>query len=389
MEPVCAISVPISALYSAADLAHHGAVAIPAPIKVTVPPMRKLRVLILSLSFLPLIASAHHAGASVYDPLSMIEIEGEVTRVLWRNPHVRLMVSVTDADGNAVQWKVEGNSVSTLSRMGLTAEVINVGDRLRIAGWPARRPVNEMFAINMLLPGATQELLLTARATPRWSDDTLGNSTLLTSDGQAATAEDAKLGIFRVWSTNMANPASFPLFNDVITQEKNYPLTDSARAARESWDSINDNPYLGCTPMGMPRVMGQPYPIEFVDNGDAILLRIELYDIERVILMNTTLRPEDVPASPLGHSVGRWENETLVVTTNRVNWRFFDQSGVPLGDTAEIIERYTPSRDGNQLDFSLSVTDPATFTEPVTLEKYWTWRQGEEVQPFECTGFDN
>jgi hypothetical protein len=273
--------------------------------------------------------------------------------------------------------------------MGLTAEVIAVGDRLRIAGWPARRPVNEMFATNMLLPGETQELLLTPRATPRWSDDTLGNSTLLTSDGQTATAEDAKLGIFRVWSTNMANPASFPLFNDVITQEKNYPLTDSARAAREAWDSINDNPYLGCTPMGMPRVMGQPYPIEFVDNGDEILLRIELYDIERFILMNTTLSPEDVPASSLGHSVGHWDDKTLVVTTRRVNWPFFDQSGVPLGDDASIVERYTPSQDGNRLVFSISVTDPATFTEPVTLNKYWTWRPDEKIQPFECTAFDD
>ena len=351
--------------------------------------MRQTLLLVLGVFFFPLVAFGHHAGASIYDPLSMIEIEGEVTRVLWRNPRVRLEVNVADATGSTVQWKIESNSVSTLTRMGLTAEVIAVGDRLKIAGWPARRPVNEMFAINMLLPGETQELLLTARATPRWSDDTLGNSTLLTSDGQAATAEDAKLGIFRVWSTNMGNPASFPLFNDVITQEKNYPLTDSARAARESWDSINDNPYLGCTPMGMPRVMGQPYPIQFVDNGDEILLRIELYDIERVILMNTMQRSEVVPASPLGHSVGRWENETLVVTTNRVNWRFFDQSGVPLGDAAEIVERYTPSRDGNRLDFSISVTDPATFTEPVTLKKYWTWRPDEEVQPFECTGFDN
>jgi hypothetical protein len=339
----------------------------------------------LALSLLPFAATGHHAGASIYNPLATIEIEGEVTRVLWRNPHVRLQIKVLDASDNEQLWEVESNSVSTLSRMGLTEDVIAIGDHLKLAGWPARRPVNEIFATNMLLPGELQELLLTARATPRWSNDTLGSAAILTSDGLAATADDAKRGIFRVWSTNMGNPESFPLFNDVITQEKNYPLTDSARAAREAWDSINDNPYLGCTPMGMPRVMGQPYPIEFVDNGDKIVLRIELFDIERVIHVGSDLRSADVARSSLGHSIGRWESDTLVVTTNRVNWPFFDQSGVPLGDNAEITERFTASDDGNRLDFTISVTVPATFTEPVTLKKYWTYRPGEKIQPFNCT----
>jgi hypothetical protein len=342
----------------------------------------------LGLSLLPLAATGHHAGASIYNPLATIEIKGEVTRVLWRNPHVRLQIETLDESGDEQLWEVESNSVSTLSRMGLTEDVIAVGDHLKLAGWPARRPGNKMFATNMLLPGESRELLLTARATSRWSDDTLGSAAVLTSDGLAATADDAKRGIFRVWSTNMGNPESFPLFNDVITQEKNYPLTDPARTARESWDSINDNPYLGCTPMGMPRVMGQPYPIEFVDNGDKIILRIELYDIERVIHIGSDLRSADVARSSLGHSTGRWESDTLIVTTTRVNWPFFDQSGVPLGDNAKITEYFTASEDGNRLDFTISVTDPATFTEPVSLKKYWTYRPGEEIQPFNCTLID-
>jgi hypothetical protein len=34
------------------------------------------------------------------------------------------------------------------------------------------------------------------------------------------------------------------------------------------------------------------------------------------------------------------------------------------------------------------VSDFSTFTEPVTLRKYWTWRPGEEVQQYECTQFE-
>ena len=47
-----------------------------------------------------------------------------------------------------------------------------------------------------------------------------------------------------------------------------YPLTASARDYRENFDPVADNPIPGCTPKGMPYIMGQPYPIEFVDEGD-------------------------------------------------------------------------------------------------------------------------
>jgi hypothetical protein len=332
-------------------------------------------------------ASGHHAGATVYNPTRTTEIEGEVIRIFWRNPHVHFLLSVTGADGRETEWDVESNSVSILSRMGVTPDVVRVGSRVRIAGWPARRQSNGMFATHMLLSGGP-EVLLNPGVASRWSGETLGTSTRLVSDGAADAREGVQRGIFRVWSTNMANPASFPLFRDVVTTEEIYPLTQSARQARDSWDAVDDNPYLGCTPVGMPRVMGQPYPIEFVDQGDEILLRIELYDIERNILLNSSTPPSEVPRSPLGHSVGHWDGGTLVVTTTRVDWPYFDQSGVPLGENAEIVERFLPHPDGSRLDYTLTVTDPATFTEPVTLRKYWTWRPGEELQRFDCVEFE-
>ena len=264
--------------------------------------------------------------------------------------------------------------------MGINAEIVKVGDRVKIAGWPTRRPVNELFATNMLLP-AGKEVLLTPRATSQWSDETLGVADAWVSDGGAGITDDFGDGIFRVWSTNMANPESFPLFRDV---EASYPLTDHARTARESWDPVADNPYLGCTPMGMPRVMGQPYPIEFVDNGEEIGLRIELYDIERTIYMNNGPKAEGLSRSSQGHSVGRWDGDTLVVTTTRVNWPYFDQSGVPLTEAAEIVEQFTPDRDSGRLHYTMTVTDSSVFTAPVILEKYWTWRRGEQIQQYEC-----
>ena len=139
----------------------------------------------------------------------------------------------------------------------------------------------------------------------------------------------------------------------------------------------------------MPRIMGQPYPMEFIDEGERIVLRIELYDVVRTIHMSDgpsgaeATGPAPAPA-PQGHSRGSWEGGALVVRTNRLNWPYFDQSGIPQSPQSELLERFTPTGDGTRLEYTLTVTDPATFTEPVTLEKYWTWRPEAEVRPFEC-----
>ena len=58
-------------------------------------------------------------------------------------------------------------------------------------------------------------------------------------------------------------------------------------------------------------VTANPYPRDFVDRGDAIPMRLEHYDTVRTIHL-TALPPDgETPASPLGYSVGRWDNDTL------------------------------------------------------------------------------
>ena len=76
---------------------------------------------------------------------------------------------------------------------------------------------------------------------------------------------------------------------------------------------------------------------------------------------------DTLPKTLLGRSKGRWEGTTLVVTTTRIDWRYLDPSGVPLGPSATIVERFTPTPDGTRLSYSMTVTDPATFTQPVEL----------------------
>ena len=95
-----------------------------------------------------------------------------------------------------------------------------------------------------------------------------------------------------------------------------FQLTESAQAARDAYD-LYSNPILGtCTAKGMPTIMEQPYPMEFMEGDEVIYLKMEEGDTIREIHM-TGESPVNTP-SPLGTSVGHWDGETLVVDCRRV-----------------------------------------------------------------------
>jgi hypothetical protein len=74
-----------------------------------------------------------------------------------------------------------------------------------------------------------------------------------------------------------------------------------------------------------------------------------------------------------------------VVTTPGISWRHFDGIGVPLGPGATMVERFTPSADGSRLDYELTVIDPATFTRPMVLKRFWIWLPEITLSSYECT----
>jgi hypothetical protein len=90
------------------------------------------------------------------------------------------------------------------------------------------------------------------------------------------------------------------------------------------------------------------------------------------------------PKTLLGYSVGRWDGKTLVVETSRINWKYFDPNGVPLGPNARIVERISTNADGSTLTDELTTTDPDTFTSPLAVKKMWVRRPGEQVKPYNC-----
>ena len=120
------------------------------------------------LLFFPFTVFAHHSIGATFDSETTIELEGEITRVLWRNPHVRFTISAVDESGQEVLWEIESQSVSTLRRKNVTTVLVAVGDKVRVAGNPSRRTVNEMHASHLLLPSG-QEVVLRGAGRPRWT----------------------------------------------------------------------------------------------------------------------------------------------------------------------------------------------------------------------------
>ncbi len=328
---------------------------------------RSLRWLLLLLCSAPLQISAHHSVTFYSDDL--VEIAGKLTRIDWRNPHIRLTLEATNDRGLTEAWRMEGSSIYNLARSGITAETFEIGQDLVITGHPSTREEHMLLLNGILLPDGRQLEM--------W----IQNVTRLESDSRVVDAAAENRGIFRVWSVPAANLAR------ALGQLRDQPFTDTAIAARADWDPL-DNFATRCEAEGMPRITVNPHPFEFIDHGDTITLRTELYDIERTIHMDRVAPAEDAPWSSLGYSVGAWEDGDLVVHTTRVNWPYFDNAGTPLSENVEIVERFTLSEDQTRLDFEVTVTDPSTFTRPAVLTGYWL-ALGDTIARYDCVPLDN
>jgi hypothetical protein len=333
-------------------------------------------VLALAL-FVPAVGLAHHSVAGRFDTRSITEVEGEITSVRWRSPHVEFTLEAVDANGARTSWLLEAAAPSTLVRSGLGPDMIEVGSRVRVAGWSPLRNVKEVFLQNVLLPTG-QELLLWVTAESRWSEAQANDFAFWRqTEGDASRQE---LGLFRVWSSSLALPR-----RGGRRGPGDYPLTAAAREAVRAFERVGENLAIqSCVPKGMPLLMEQPYPIEFRRAGSDIALHLEEYDAVRTIVMDRDVPPAGADRTPLGYSVGRWEGQTLVVTTTRLDWPWFSQSGIPQSSEATLIERFTPAADGSRLDYELTTIDPVNFTEPVTSGKQWLYLSDQEIRPYDC-----
>ena len=330
----------------------------------------------------PVVVTGHHAVAGSYDTSRMIELEGVVTEVLWRNPHVQVSMRGTDEDGNEALWELATTSLSNMRRWRIDPSFVEVGDVIRVAGNPAVRGEHGLYIRNVLTHSG-EEVLLGLDVQPRWSDRTIE----MADSRRLGVGDDSapELGMFRVWSTPDNIPVLIPRnYGRNPTFSAN--LTQAARDALDGFVWERDNPLKSCAPKGMPTIMEAPYPFDLTRDGADIVWHNEEYDTVRRFHMGPDASTESQAHSLLGYSIGRWEDErTLVVTTTKMSWGHFDGQGIPMSPAAQTVERFSLSARGDRLSYTLTVIDPATFIEPVTLEKHWVWYPDARVGAYECS----
>lgn len=81
---------------------------------------------------------AHHSSAPFYDPDQRVEIEGAVTRFVFRNPHAFLYLDVIDESGATTEWQIELGAPVGLRRTGWTPDSLPLGMMVKASGRPSR-----------------------------------------------------------------------------------------------------------------------------------------------------------------------------------------------------------------------------------------------------------
>ena len=78
---------------------------------------------------------AHHGFDTEYDAKKKVKLNGVVTQVAWTNPHMRVFVDVTGADGKVANWNFELTSPNSIRRAGWGANDLKKGDKVVIEGF--------------------------------------------------------------------------------------------------------------------------------------------------------------------------------------------------------------------------------------------------------------
>ena len=154
------------------------------------------------------------------------------------------------------------------------------------------------------------------------------------------------------------------------------------RENAENW--LDRDPELGCYMPGVPRAMYLPHPFQIIQGTNKIMMVFEFANAQR------TINLDEVAPYPgeafMGYSVGRWEEDTLVVDVSDFSpYTWFDRSGNFHSDALHVVERYTPiSRDA--VLYEATIEDPKVFTRPwkISVPLYRRLEPDAQILDFKC-----
>jgi hypothetical protein len=132
-------------------------------------------------------------------------------------------------------------------------------------------------------------------------------------------------------------------------------------------------------------LMQAPFPMEVYQSDELIVFKMEYFDLVRVVFLDGRAHPPaTAPHSRVGHSVGRWEGDTLVVDTTHLTSGTFMNNGFNHSEGLHMTERFRLSADGNVLSLVQIYEDSAVFEGVAARYMAFARRPGEYVYPYDC-----
>lgn len=322
-------------------------------------------------------AFAHH-GFGRFDMTSEIHYEGTLTKIELVNPHSYMYFDTTDAEGEPLSVRCEMRAATLIKRMGWTEDMFVIGAHVKIFGRPHRDDPHscylEEFTIDDTAIGRNQLFgdanvdtsnrpLTLANGDPNITGDWAVEQLVLTIPPEGGNGslvprslvEEFAAGEITLEEIRARAPAPPPTIS----------YTPAGQAAADSFEmwNIEQNPRLSCRPTSIIMDWTFDWPVNrIVQEEGKISIDYGLYAIHREIHM-TDEHPADITPSRQGHSIGRWEGNTLVVDTIG-----FDEglivAPVHSSEQLHIVERFTFNPENFSIRRDYTATDPVYLAAP-------------------------
>jgi hypothetical protein len=182
-------------------------------------------------------------------------------------------------------------------------------------------------------------------------------------------------------------------YRRTILPNEDPPFQPWAKALLEkrNYDNTHHDPDLAvdpterCIPPGIPRTMFQPFPWEIVYARDRVLMIFEYQSLIRQIFTDGRKHPDDLEPTYMGHSIGKFEGDTLVVDTVGFNDKtWLDPMGLPHTEAMHLSERIRRV-DHDTLVDQYTIDDPKAYTKPWTASRTFKLKPDWQIKEYVCT----
>lgn len=163
-------------------------------------------------------------------------------------------------------------------------------------------------------------------------------------------------------------------------------LRPDALAAARSWNIQDDMTVSNtCRIPSIVYAMQGPFPIEIFQGTEFIIIRMEYFDMVRVIFMDGRKHlPADGPHTKTGDSLGHWEGDTLVVDTTHLKEATITNNGLEHSRNVRVTERFKLSADGKKLLATQEFDDPEILENRGARFIAWDKVAGDHVHAYDC-----